>query len=56
MKKYKVEYMKDFTYEVIEIVEGYLSDGSKAYVEGQVYQGSLSDCEVYIRLKEKGYM
>lgn len=62
MKKYKVEFMKDNTYEVIETV---ITEGERlntyesapdTKVTQQVFQGSLSDCEVYIRLHEGGYM
>lgn len=48
MRKYKVEFMRDDTYEVIEWRGGYNSES--------VFQGSLSDCEAYIRLHEGGYM
>lgn len=56
MTKYRVEYMKDNIYEVVEtfvVNEGELSQ----YIETEsVFQGLMSDCESYIRLKEKGYM
>lgn len=56
MTKYRVEHMKDNTYEVVEtfiVNEGELCQ----YIETEsVFQGNLSDCESYIRLKEKGYM
>ena len=41
--EYKVRFYQDDTYEVYENDEA-------------VYQGSLSDCEAYIRLKQNGYM
>lgn len=47
-KVIKVEWLEDETYQVIVIEE----DGG-VYV---AYQGSLADCEAYIRLKEGGYM
>lgn len=43
--KYTVRYFMDNNYEVIENESG----ESK-------YQGSLSDCEAWIRLTEGGYM
>lgn len=49
MKKYKVEFMKDYTYEVFE----YDYEGNN---RESVFQGSISDCEAYIRLYEGGYM
>lgn len=50
-KKYKVEFYKDNTYEVLErlVLNEYVS-------WEKVYQGSLADCEAYIRLHEGGYM
>lgn len=42
-KKYKVRFYQDDIYEVYEDNEC-------------VYQGSLSNCEAYIRLHENGYM
>ena len=47
--------MMDNEYEVIEID----MDGDMFHHEDNeesVYQGGLSDCEAYIRLKEGGYM
>ena len=44
---YKVRLMLDNTYEVVIIHED---------SEEKVYQGSLADCEAYIRLRENGYM
>lgn len=59
MKKYKIEFMKDYTYEVIEVTPEYYSGeygDSAPTTESSVFQGSLSDCEAYIRLHEGGYM
>lgn len=47
--KYRVQFYQDETYEVLEISEDDKDDES-------VFQGSLSDCEAYIRLNEAGYM
>jgi len=61
-REYKVRFFQDNTYEVIEIVTTY-GERTSAYdsepntvEENEVYQGSLSDCEAYIRLHEGGYM
>ena len=61
MSKYKVRFLQDITYEVIEIVTIY-GERTSAYdiepdtvKENKVYQGSLSDCEAWIRLEEGGY-
>jgi len=43
--QYRVEWYMDNTYRVIEIE-----------TEQTVFKGSLSDCEAFIRLTEKGYM
>ena len=45
---YKVRLYMDNIYEV------YHYDGNEDWVV--MYQGSLSDCEAWIRLHEKGYM
>ena len=52
-KEYKVRFYQDDDYEVVEAVDN--GDPYEFYYE-QVFKGSLSDCEAYIRLKEKGYM
>lgn len=52
MKKYKVSFFQDDIYEVLEW-KTYISDEDGWE---KVYQGSLSDCEAYIRLHEGGYM
>lgn len=56
-KEYTVRFYQDNTYEVLEKkwywnIVAYEDD----YRWESVYQGSLSDCEAYIRLHENGYM
>lgn len=51
-KKYKVSFYQDNTYEVLEW-KTYSAD-EDGYES--VFQGSLADCEAYIRLHEGGYM
>lgn len=48
--KYSVQGLINETYQVIDIDE--YSDNCN----NVIYQGSLADCEAYIRLKEEGYM
>lgn len=50
MSKYKVRFMMDNNYEV---VEESLDEWSET---NSCYQGRLADCEAYIRLHEGGYM
>ena len=45
MKKFKVEFYMNNTYQVIN-----------NNIDAVVYQGSLSDCESYIKLREAGYL
>lgn len=47
--RYKVRYFQDNTYEVY----GRNDDEESLY---SFFQGSLSDCEAWIRLKEGGYL
>ena len=58
--KYKVRFWQDNEYEVIKVsyTHGtYTTAGLITSVdEVQVFKGSLSDCEAYIRLHENGYM
>lgn len=56
-RKYKVEWFMDSTYRVLEFKEG-VSWGEEPYSPGYVvvFQGSISDCEAYIRLEEGGYL
>lgn len=51
-KKYTVMFVMDNTYEVLEKKYDSCEDN---YFYEKVYQGSISDCEAYIRLKEGGY-
>lgn len=53
-KKYKVIFFQDDTYEVLEKKYYAYEDDDDSWVT--VYQGSISDCEAYIRLNENGYM
>jgi hypothetical protein len=57
-KKFQVRFFQDNTYEVFEKQEFTLDKVVEEYVIAweKVYQGSLSDCEAYIRLHENGYM
>jgi hypothetical protein len=51
--------MMDDNYEVIRIEDTFSDEDTfdeKEHNEESVYQGRLSDCEAYIRLKEGGYM
>jgi hypothetical protein len=51
-REYKVSYWEDGDYEVTTPTVDVDGDN----VDLQVFQGSLSDCEAFIRLKEGGYM
>lgn len=50
---YKVIFVKDNIYAVVEIT---VYSESTIVCENKAYQGSLADCEAYIRLMEGGYM
>ena len=50
--RFKVRFYQDDTYEVLE--KKYYAD--EVICWESVYQGSLADCEAYIRLHEGGYM
>jgi len=61
-EEYKVKPLTDNTYEVSktttifgERTSAYDSDPNKVETKN-VFKGSLSDCESYIRLHEGGYM
>ena len=58
--RYKVRYMLDDDYEVIELTpsgdQPDENDTEAKFDEQSVYQGRLADCEAYIRLHEGGYM
>jgi hypothetical protein len=50
MKKYKVFFFQDDIYEVLEFnpdEDGY---------QDKVFQGTLSECDAWINLMEKGYL
>lgn len=58
--KYKVRFYQDGIYEVVQVT--YPSTPTVTVTlpnngsyETQVYKGSLSDCEAYIRLHEAGH-
>lgn len=51
--KYKVRFYQNGNYEVLEVT----TDITETIVyETSVFQGSLADCEAFIRLHENGYM
>ena len=52
-KRFKVRFYQNDTYEVLEKKYYHYEDDD--FYES-VFQGSLSDCEAYIRLHEGGYM
>jgi hypothetical protein len=58
--KYRVQIMEDNIYEVIELnnlVEGQSWDGwDDSYQDVKVFQGTISDCEAWIRLNDNGYI
>lgn len=49
----KVRHLEDVTYQVVEF---YLNQDNEYEDESIVYQGSLSDCEAYIRLSNGNFM
>jgi hypothetical protein len=52
---YRVRNMQDDTWQVVR--RDFAYDGvHDGYYEEIEYQGSLADCEAYIKLKEGGYM
>jgi hypothetical protein len=54
--EFKVRFMMNDTYEVLKM---YKSEdyGEYEYDDSEsVFQGSLADCEAYLRLTESGYM
>lgn len=56
-KQYMVEWVIDNKYAVIEITARKGDNWDPATVdEEKVFQGSLTDCDAFIRLKEGGYM
>jgi hypothetical protein len=52
-KKFKVRFYQNNIYEVLE-KKYYAYEDDECWES--VYQGSLADCEAYIRLHENGYM
>ena len=61
--KYKVQWFMDDEYEVLLLTRNPLYDendwedlDTSEYIYESVFQGSLADCEAYIRLNEGGYM
>lgn len=53
--KYKVWNLQDDTYQVVKLTpDPYEPYGGEH--EEVMYQGSLSDCEAWLRLHEKGYL
>lgn len=57
MKKYRVAWLIDDTYQVMETIPHSFSDGAYEELEEEsAFQGGLADCEAYIRLNEEGYM
>jgi len=56
-KRFRVGFYQDNIYEVFERKEIYKNTfGDFKVEEISVYQGSLADCDAYIRLVESGYM
>ena len=53
MDRYRVQNLKDNTYQVLRDEYDEYDSVAVTYCE---YQGSLADCEAYIRLQEGGYM
>lgn len=53
MKKYRVEKLINYTYQVLLVEE---DRETYQQHESIVFQGNLADCEAYIRLKENGYV
>ncbi len=51
----KVRNLQDGTYQVVEMILSD-SDNYKYEDESVLHQGSLADCEAFIRLTENGYM
>lgn len=57
-KKYQVRFYQDNIYEVVEITTTYVGITSNydKVEENVVFNGNISDCEAYIRLKSGGYL
>jgi len=60
MKKFKVQWLIDQTYQVLRLEYIDLYSPNLQFLESDtpevVFQGSLADCESYIRLKEQVYL
>lgn len=58
MRKYKVEPLMDTTYQVVEYSDCYVDENNRYAYENitVMFQGSLTDCEAWIRLTEGGYL
>jgi len=58
--KYRIQLFQDSTYQVIEVnklIEGESWDGWDDYHDDVVvFQGTLADCEAWLRLNERGYI
>jgi len=52
MTEYKVRFFQDNIYQVVEID----SNPGLGYNEIPVFQGTLPECEAWIRLKNDGYL
>lgn len=50
--KYRVRFYQDNEYEVVELKQ----DSNGIEYELSCFQGSLADCEAWIRLHSEGYM
>jgi len=58
-EKYKVRHLQDSTYQVVIITTDIAKEEKfeeDYQTEETVHQGSLADCEAYIKLKVGGYM
>jgi len=59
---YKVELYMNNTYQVVEYIQGdfWIDDGFGGVYTPQLrtvkFQGSLSDCNAWIQLNDKGYL
>ena len=56
LKRYRVQFFQDDVYEVFELISSTRTPDGYTKTEESMFQGSLSDCEAYIRLHEGGYM
>ena len=56
LTRYRVQFFQDDVYEVLQLIPSTILPYGYEDTEDPVFQGSLSDCEAYIRLHEGGYM